>query len=389
MFLQSNCIPFLPLSKVRASFGRFKGSILFALLAVSVAIWMRRAASSSISVFGRRALPKHRSIVSAATAARYSHSQHRRMVNASTPATSPMSANGSGRAAAAAAAYATLASSSEQGLSTAFNADPHAASLSHLSGSGRLPLGYAKTDNSDTHATFLPVIEQSQNDDRSYRLVKLDNGLEALVISDPRTDKSAAGISVRVGHLSDPENAQGMAHFCEHLLFMGTEKYPQENDYNEYLSRNNGQSNAYTAMDETVYYFDVHPPALPGALDRFAQFFIAPLFTDSCTEREILAVDSENKKNLQSDMWRQYQLEKSTSSRQHAYWRFGTGNKQTLWDEPVSQGRNPRSELLDWYGEHYSANVMKLVVLGKGTCDPQVVRPQLNEHAFLQNRSRT
>jgi insulysin len=284
------------------------------------------------------------------------------MVNA--PAASTSSSNGK------AAAYATLASSSdgvqEQGLLTAFPSDPFAPSLSHLSGSGRLPPGYAKASSSETHATFLPVIEQSANDDRAYRLIKLDNGMECLVVSDPKTDKSAAGISVRVGHLSDPENAQGMAHFCEHLLFMGTEKYPSENDYNEYLSRNNGQSNAYTAMDETVYYFDVHPPALPGALDRFAQFFIAPLFTDSCTEREILAVDSENKKNLQSDMWRMYQLEKSTSSKQHSYWRFGTGNKQTLWDDPVSQGRNVRSELLEWYGRHYSANVMKLVVLGKG-----------------------
>jgi len=48
--------------------------------------------------------------------------------------------------------------------------------------------------------------------------------MECLLVSDPKTDKSAAGISVRVGHLSDPENAQGLAHFCEHLLFMGTEK---------------------------------------------------------------------------------------------------------------------------------------------------------------------
>ena len=122
-------------------------------------------------------------------------------------------------------------------------------------------------------------------------------------------------------------------------------------------------------MDETVYFFDVHPPALEGALDRFAQFFIAPLFTDGCTEREILAVDSENKKNLQSDMWRLFQLEKSTSSREHHYWRFGTGNKATLWDAPKAEGRNVRSELIDWYGRHYSANVMKLVVVGKEPLD--------------------
>jgi len=123
-------------------------------------------------------------------------------------------------------------------------------------------------------------------------------------------------------------------------------------------------------MDETVYYFDVHPPALPGALDRFAQFFISPLFTDSCTEREILAVDSENKKNLQQDMWRLYQLEKSTSSKSHAYWRFGTGNKETLWDAPLAEGRKIREELIKWYEENYSANVMKLTVLGKGAGSP-------------------
>lgn len=128
-------------------------------------------------------------------------------------------------------------------------------------------------------------------------------------------------------------------------------------------------SNAFTGMDETVYFFDVHPPALPGALDRFAQFFIAPLFTDSCTEREILAVDSENKKNLQVDMWRLFQLEKSTSSKSHHYWRFGTGNKQTLWDTPLSEGRGIRNELIQWYNEHYSANLMKLVVIGKDSLD--------------------
>ena len=52
---------------------------------------------------------------------------------------------------------------------------------------------------------------------------------------------------------------------------------------------------------------------LEGALDRFAQFFIAPLFNESGTERELLAVDSEHKKNLQSDNWRIHQLERDLS----------------------------------------------------------------------------
>lgn len=52
----------------------------------------------------------------------------------------------------------------------------------------------------------------------------LENGLEAMIVSDPKTDKAAAAMDVKVGHLSDPEDLPGLAHFCEHLMFMGTEK---------------------------------------------------------------------------------------------------------------------------------------------------------------------
>lgn len=88
------------------------------------------------------------------------------------------------------------------------------------------------------------------------------------------------------------DNLQGLAHFCEHLLFMGTEKYPKENDYNQYLAEHSGFSNAFTGVENTNYYFEVGHEYLEGALDRFAQFFIAPLFSASCTERELKAVDS-------------------------------------------------------------------------------------------------
>lgn len=84
---------------------------------------------------------------------------------------------------------------------------------------------------------------------------------------------------------------------------MGTKRFPKENEYQQFLSANNGQSNAWTAMTSTNYYFDIAPDALEGALDRFSGFFIEPLFNEDCTEREIKAVDSEHKKNLQNDMW--------------------------------------------------------------------------------------
>lgn len=73
---------------------------------------------------------------------------------------------------------------------------------------------------------------------------------------------------------------------------MGTERYPRENDYNQYLSEHSGHSNAFTSLENTNYYFEVAYDHLEGALDRFAQFFISPLFSEGCTERELRAVDS-------------------------------------------------------------------------------------------------
>ena len=99
-------------------------------------------------------------------------------------------------------------------------------------------------------------------------------------------------------YMSDPRDVPGLAHFLEHMLFLGTEKYPDENEYDKFLSQHGGACNAYTDNEHTNFYFDVTPQHLEGALDRFAQFFLAPLFTETATDREMKAVDSENSKNL-------------------------------------------------------------------------------------------
>ncbi|KAJ3134921.1 Insulinase (Peptidase M16) [Geranomyces variabilis] len=218
-------------------------------------------------------------------------------------------------------------------------------------------------------AVFAQNITKPDQDDRQYRLLTLPNALQALLISDPSTDKASAALDCHVGHLCDLDDAAGLAHFCEHLLFLGSEKYPKENDYSSYLSAHSGHSNAFTATENTCYYYDCASDAMEGALDRFAQFFIAPLFSESGTEREMNAVDSEHKKNLQSDTWRVYQLEKDLSNPSHPYRKFGTGNLETLRDIPLQKGLDIRKVLLDFHDKYYSANIMKLVLLGKESLD--------------------
>lgn len=83
-------------------------------------------------------------------------------------------------------------------------------------------------------------IEKSENDKRDYRLVRLDNGLEIMLCSDRDADRAAACMSIRVGSMHDPPSLPGLAHYCEHLLFCGSKKYPNESDYDEFVSKHGG-----------------------------------------------------------------------------------------------------------------------------------------------------
>jgi insulysin len=104
---------------------------------------------------------------------------------------------------------------------------------------------------------------------------------------------------------------------------------------------------------------------LEPALDRFAQFFISPSFNPDGIDRELNAVHSEHSKNLHNDYWRLMQLDRSTSNPNHLINRFATGDLNTLKEIPLSLGLNIRDQVVSFYNDHYSANLMKLVVYGK------------------------
>ncbi len=215
-------------------------------------------------------------------------------------------------------------------------------------------------------APALAGIAKSANDDRQYEALSLANGLKVLVISDPRAATAAAAMDVAVGSGGDPEGRQGLAHFLEHMLFLGTKKYPQPGEYQAFISAHGGQHNAYTAHERTNYFFDVDARYLEPALDRFAQFFIDPLFTPQYVERERNAVDSEYQAKRKDDGLRLYYAWKQAVNPAHPLNRFDIGSLATLADR---KDRGVREELIAFYERHYSANRMALVVLGKEPVD--------------------
>ncbi|MFK0573011.1 insulinase family protein [Endozoicomonas sp.] len=208
-------------------------------------------------------------------------------------------------------------------------------------------------------------IIKSPADDRDYRYVILDNGLKVLLVSDPDTDKSAAAVDVNVGSYQDPDDRLGLAHFLEHMLFMGTEKYPDVDSYSEFIRANGGSSNAYTADVRTNYYFDINSDQLQPALDRLAQFFIAPKLDPNYVEREKNAVDSEYRLHAREDGWRLSMALNATSNPDHPKSRFNIGSLDTLNDQDGQLWQS----LTDFHGQYYVAPNMGVVVYGKESLD--------------------
>ena len=149
----------------------------------------------------------------------------------------------------------------------------------------------------------MTTIQKSACDEREYKLIELPNQIRCLLVSDMEADKAAAAIDVHVGAALDPEPLYGVAHFLEHMLFQGTEKYPGENEYSEFIGNNGGYDNAYTSLTDTNYHFECSNEAFEEALDRLSQFFISPNFSESAAGREVNAVDSEFNQALQHDGW--------------------------------------------------------------------------------------
>ena len=205
-------------------------------------------------------------------------------------------------------------------------------------------------------------IEKSETDDRSYRFLELSNGLKVLLVSDLDADKSAASMTVYRGSYQDPIGREGLAHFLEHMLFIGTEKYPEPDGYLQFVRANGGSSNAYTASDHTNYFFDIGSHAFREGFDRFSQFFIGPLFSKEYVEREKNAVNAEYQMQFKDDGWRSNAISKEALNPDHPQTKFNIGNLETL-------AGDVHRDLLIFFEENYSANQMGLVVLTNETLD--------------------
>lgn len=226
--------------------------------------------------------------------------------------------------------------------------------------------------------TTVPIIVPKSSR-ATYTGYVLANGVKCVVAQDSNAKVPAAAMSIRAGQLNDPAELPGLAHFCEHMLFMGTEKYPKEDEYDSYISKSGGNNNAWTADTATTYYFSVSDGALNGALERFVEFFVSPLFNESAVAREVKAVHSEDEKNHNVDYWRMHEITRSLLNPKHPKSRYGCGNLTTLWDEPKANGVDLLAGLRQYYSSHYLAEEACIAVCSSHPPEEvlQVIEPAL------------
>lgn len=202
------------------------------------------------------------------------------------------------------------------------------------------------------------TIQISRNDTRQYQSITLPNQLQVVLVSDPTAEKSSAALSVDVGWLNDPASQQGLAHFLEHMLFMGTSRYPDPDGYGTFMRQHGGTTNAFTNQ-LTNYMFEINHNHYEEALDRFADFFKAPILLPDYVDKERHAVHSEWSMMQNQDGWAQRSLSAQLLGA-HPANQFWIGNLDSLSDK---EGSKLHDELVAFYQRYYSANRMKLVLI--------------------------
>ncbi len=204
-------------------------------------------------------------------------------------------------------------------------------------------------------------MKQSPNDLKKYQSLTLDNGLRVLLINNEESNKSAAALAVNAGHFNDPQARQGLAHFLEHMLFLGTSKYPDGSEYQKFINQHGGSNNAWTATEHTCFYFDIQYQYFTEALERFSQFFISPLLSDDFVTTERKNIEAEFKLKLKDDVRRLYDVHKETINQHHPFSKFSVGNLDTLADR---NNESISKEISAFFNQYYQASYMTLAIEG-------------------------
>jgi predicted Zn-dependent peptidase len=138
------------------------------------------------------------------------------------------------------------------------------------------------------------------------------NGLPIHRIALPGTRALTVLVAFDAGARNERPDENGMAHFLEHLVFKGGEKYPHYSDVNETAERLGGVLNAYTSHDVVAFHITVRAESAPAAIDLLSDFVGRPKIDPEELDRERGVVIQEiNRAFDQPSMVAEYLIDKA------------------------------------------------------------------------------
>ncbi|SJZ75499.1 M16 family metallopeptidase [Sediminibacterium ginsengisoli] len=256
------------------------------------------------------------------------------------------------------------------------------------------------------------------NDPMKARFYTLKNGLTVVLSVNKKEPRVAVRIPVRAGSNTDPKDHTGLAHYLEHLLFKGTDKYGSldwakekplldkidglyeqynstkdeakrkeiykeidrvsgeaakfaiANEYDKMMAAMGAQgTNAHTWVEETVYEEDVPSNAIDKFLDVQAERFRNPVLRIFHTELE--AVYEEKNRSLDEDGWKM-----QDASHYYLFPTHNYGQQTTIGT--IEHLKNPSlNAIRDYYYKYYVPNNMAIVMAGD--IDPDKLIKQIDD----------
>jgi len=193
-----------------------------------------------------------------------------------------------------------------------------------------------------------------------HRRLRLANGLAVALLHDPELPQAAALVRIGAGSHQAPRAYPGLAHFLEHLFFLGSRHYPATDGLMPLVQRLGGELNASTRETTTDFFFALAPEHLAAGLARLLDMLAAPLLARDAQRREREVLHAEFIAWARSaDTRRDLALASGLPSR-HPAAGFHAGNRYSLpLQSPAFQ-----AALREFQQRHYRADNALLVLAG-------------------------
>ncbi|MCG7532813.1 insulinase family protein [Psychrobium sp. MM17-31] len=224
-----------------------------------------------------------------------------------------------------------------------------------------LALSACNSTMMDTKQQHMPSNATAQNKvfTQDYVLEELDNGLKVMIVKTDYPDLVSIQIPVSTGSRNEVEDGKtGFAHFFEHMMFKGSEKFPQK-VYADIFKNAGVDNGAYTTNDYTNYHLDFSKEHLEKVLEIQADHFQNLKYTDAQFKTEALTVKGEYLKNNASPIRKLLAAVRNEAFDEHTYKHTTMGFFKDIEEMPnqIEYGKT-------FFERFYKPEYVSLVIVG-------------------------